>query len=70
MLQRGTGGAKPHPCMIKPLNGSLIRLSLEGDDKNAIRAALSRATPDRLRRASRTSLTDAWISRLLLGRKL
>lgn len=28
------------------------------------------ATPDRLRRASRTSLTDAWISRLLLGRKL
>ncbi|MFY0637325.1 hypothetical protein [Maricaulis maris] len=28
------------------------------------------ATPARLRRASRTSLTDAWISRLLLGRKL
>ncbi|WP_291844322.1 hypothetical protein [Maricaulis sp.] len=27
-------------------------------------------TPDRLRRASRTSLTDAWISRLLLGRKI
>lgn len=27
-------------------------------------------TPDRLRRASRTSLTDAWMSRLLLGRKI
>ncbi|WP_323761428.1 hypothetical protein [Maricaulis sp.] len=27
-------------------------------------------TPDRLRRASRASLTDAWISRLLLGRKI
>lgn len=27
-------------------------------------------TPDRQRRASRTSLTDAWMSRLLLGRKV
>ncbi|WP_417479637.1 hypothetical protein [Maricaulis maris] len=28
------------------------------------------ATPDRLRRASHTSLTDAWISRSLLGKKI
>lgn len=28
------------------------------------------ATPEHLRRASRTSLTDAWMSRLLLGRKI